>query len=142
MSSPRFNQALLNIYKQDDVAKRIAGDIVAFVDDHRTIGHSLKQAQKIARWMTSKLRFLGVQDAPRKSYIDNGPWVGCLFDTKDNQITSIVKQEKLSKGKVYIHSIAKELVEDLEQKLEFKRLERIKEYMCHLTMVYVILFSF
>ena len=73
MCSPRFNSALPNVYKWDDLAKRIAGDMVAFVDDLRAIDYSLDQAWRIARWMTSKLELLGVQNAPINRRIDNGP---------------------------------------------------------------------
>ena len=65
-----FNPALPNAYKWDSVLKRIAGDLIAYVDDLRAIGFSLEHAWRIARWVASKLEFLGIQDAVRKRRIE------------------------------------------------------------------------
>ena len=44
VGSKKYNPALPNVYKWDSRAKRIAGDLVAFIDDLRAIGYSLEQA--------------------------------------------------------------------------------------------------
>ena len=58
------------------MAKRIAGDIIADVDDLRAIGFSMEQAWLIARRVGSYLQYLGIQDAARKRRLDEGPWAG------------------------------------------------------------------
>ena len=90
VGSKKYNPALPNVYKWDSIVKRIAGDLVAFIDDLRAIGYSLEQAWRIARWIASKLEFLGIQYPPRKRRLDNGPWAGGLFDTIKGKITKTV----------------------------------------------------
>ena len=109
VGSKEYNPSLPNVYKWDSIAKRIAGDLVAFIDDLRAIGYTLEQAWLIARWIASKLEFLGVQDAPRKRRLDNGPWAGGLFDTIDGKITKTVTKAKWKKGKDYIKELRDEL---------------------------------
>jgi hypothetical protein len=64
--NPAYDPALPRVMKQDAVTRKIAGDIVAFVDDLRTPGCSIEQAWAIAHQMVSRLQYLGLQDAPRK----------------------------------------------------------------------------
>ena len=66
VGSNEYNPSLPNVYKWDSIAKRIAGDLVAFIDGFRASGYTLEQAWRISRWIASKLEFLGIQDAPRK----------------------------------------------------------------------------
>ena len=40
----KYNPALPNVFKYDDIHKRIARDLVAYVDDLRTLGFSLEEA--------------------------------------------------------------------------------------------------
>ena len=84
------NPSLPNVFKWASISKTITGDLIAFVDDLRAIGHSLEQAWQIARWVALKLEYLGIQDAPRKRRIDNRPWAGGLFDAKEDNIIKIV----------------------------------------------------
>ena len=142
LGSKQYNPSLPNVYKWDKVAQRIAGDLIAFIDDLRAIGYNLEEAWRIARWIASKLEFLGIQDAPRKRRLDNGPWAGGLFDTTKGKITKTVTKEKWNKGKKYIRELKEELTIDPKKKLEYKRLERIRGFLCHLAMVYDILFPF
>ena len=44
-----YNPALPNVYKYNEIYKRIAGDLVGYVDDLRALGFSLDEAWKIAR---------------------------------------------------------------------------------------------
>ena len=81
-----FDPAYSNIYTWDSHRKRIAGDLIAFIDDLRAIGYSLEHAWAIARWVASKLEFLGIQDAARKGRIDNGPWTEEKYGTENQKI--------------------------------------------------------
>ena len=51
--------------KVNSIQRLIAGDIRANVDHLRIIGFALEQASAIARQISSKLQYLGIQDAPR-----------------------------------------------------------------------------
>ena len=42
--SKEYNPALLNVYKWDDIAKRMTGDLIAFIDDLRAVGYTLEKA--------------------------------------------------------------------------------------------------
>ncbi len=84
--SKEYNPSLLNVYKWDKTAKKVACDLVAIIDDLRATGYTLEQAWRIARWISAKLEFLGIQDTPCKRRLDNGPWAGGLFDTIDGKI--------------------------------------------------------
>ena len=70
---------------------------------------------------------MGKQDTPRKRKLDNGPWAGGLFDTKEDMITKTVTK-KLNKAKGYIQDLAKELELDPNIKLSYKRLEEIRGF--------------
>ena len=121
-----FDPSLPNVYKWDNISKRIAGDLIAFVDDLRAIGYSLEHAWTIARWVASCLEYLGIQDAPRKRRIDNGPWAGGLFQTEDLKISKTVTQEKWRKGKRYLLEIQSTIDNNPKALLQFKELERIR----------------
>ena len=137
-----FDPAYPNVYKWDSQKNRIAGDLIAFIDDLRAVGCTLEHAWTIARWVASKLEFLGIQDAARKRRIDNGPWAGGKYGTGNKEITKTVTEEKWLKGKGYIKELIKDLKENKNRPLEYKRLERIRGFFCHLAMVYEILFPF
>ena len=120
---------------------RIAGDLVAYVDDLRAIGFSLEQAWKIVRWVASKLEFLGIQDTVRKRRIDNGPWAGGKFGTNNQKITKTVAREKWHKGRNYVMELKEDIRKNPDQLFSYKRLERIS-FFCYLAMVFEIFFPF
>jgi hypothetical protein len=68
---------------------KIAGDILAFVDDLRASGHSVEQAWAIARQVGARLQYLGIQDAPQKRRPPTqlpGAWAGSVFDTTQDRV--------------------------------------------------------
>ena len=100
------------------------------------------------------MQYLGIQDAPRKRRIDEGPWAGTIYKTSCSEVLLTVTQEKWNKGKGYIVEITKMLnwnphnFEYLKDtvlpgiKLNFKYLERVRGFLCHLAMTYPILFPY
>jgi len=137
-----YNPSLPNVMKWNNVYKRIAGDIRAFVDDLRAIGWSLDHAWKIAHLIASRLQYLGIQDAPRKRRIDNGPWAGCVYISSSTQVQRTVTSEKWSKGKAYINDLKDLVYVKKQTKLNFKMLEKIRGYLCHLAMTFDIIFPY
>ena len=93
----------------------------------------------IARWIVSRLKYLGVQDAPRKRRIDNGPSV---YGTSANQITSTVTQKKWTKGKGQLLRLDSESKNNPNVLFEYKRLGRVRGFFCHLAMAYNIFYPF
>ena len=85
---------------------------------------------------------MGSQDAPRKRRLDNGPWVGTMFDTENNTISKTVTQAKWNKGKALVQGLVEELNENPNTQFEYKRLEKIRGFLCHLAMTFDIFFAY
>ena len=137
-----YNPSLPTVYKWDNLSKMIAGDIKAFVDDLRVIGHSLENAWSIARQVATRLQYLGIQDAPRKRRIDHGPWVGTIYHTSSEKLQKSVTQKKWDKACKYIEELQTSLSQNVDTMLDYKWLEQIRGFFCHLAMTYEILFPF
>ena len=137
-----YNPTFPNVYKWDNRSKRIAGDIIAYVDDLRAIGFSMEQAWLIARRVASHLQYLGIQDAARKRRLDEGPWAGGVYSTNNRNITKSVTKEKWEKGRKLINDLIKEIGEIPLKQLSYKLLERIRGFLCHLAMVYDVIFPY
>jgi len=137
-----YNPALPSVIKWNSLAKMMAGDLKAYVDDLRAIGWSLEHAWQIARYVASRLQFLGIQDAARKRRIDNGPWAGSIFISEEDKVQRTVSKEKWEKGRRYISEISGILKNDTSAELDFKFLERVRGYLCHLAMTYNIIFPY
>lgn len=128
--------------KIDSRGNRIAGNIRAYVDDLRAVGYTLEQAWAIARRIASHLQYLGIQYALRKRRIDNGPWAGTIFNATETEIQKTVAQAKWDKGRSYIPELNEDIKSQGEQvEFNFKRLEVMRGYFCHLAMTFDILFS-
>jgi hypothetical protein len=54
------------VIKWNSVGKFMAGDAVTFVDDVRLTGSSRERCHEVHLQFTSRMQYLGIQDAPRK----------------------------------------------------------------------------
>ena len=63
---PEFDPSKPNVMKWNDMVDRLAGDVITFVDDLRASGYDRENAWRVARQITSRLQYLGIQDAARK----------------------------------------------------------------------------
>ena len=142
LGDKNYNPTFPNIYKWDERAKRIAGDLIAYVDDLRAIGFSMEEAWKIARRVCSYIQYLGIQDAARKRRLDEGPWAGGVYGTKNETISKTVTDEKWMKGRTLIFDLDSDISKDPSAPVSFKRLERIRGFLCHLAMVYDAIFPY
>ena len=61
-----YNPARPNVFKYNNINKRIAGDLVAYVDDLQTLGYYLEETWRVACQVMSRLQYLGMQDAAQK----------------------------------------------------------------------------
>jgi hypothetical protein len=111
--------------KWDASSQKIAGDIVAFVDNLRAWGHLVEQAWAILHQVVARLQYLGLQDAPRKRpppVQTAGAWAGAVFQTTDTEVIQTVSQDKwLGKGQVSDWRIKSGSVNNFN----YKRLEQI-----------------
>jgi len=142
IGSEDYNPALPNVYKWNDLVSNLAGEIKAYVDDLRVISLNIEQAWAIARLVASRLQFLGIQDAPRKRRTDNGAWAGTIYHTSPTTIQTTVSVTKWVKGKSYINFLNNEIKDNPEVMFEYKTLEQIRGFLCHLAMTYEILFPY
>ena len=137
-----YDPSLPNVFKWNKTANRIAGDILAYVDNLRVTGWSYEHAWQIARQTAARLQHLGIQDSVRKRRVDNGPWAGSIFLSSDSKIQKTVSQDKWTKGREYILELVNILAQNPQQELQFKKLEIIRGYLCHLAMTFEIIFPF
>ena len=119
-----------------------AGDVITFVDDVRIVGSSKEHCHAIHRQFTSRMQYLGIQDAPRKfrppSQDQAGAWTGTIFRVLQNVITKSVSQEKWDKGRLIVEGL-NNLIRNHPLKrptLERKLLERHTGFLNHLTMTF------
>jgi len=137
-----FNPSLPNVFKWNKIKNRLAGEIKAYVDDLRALGWSLEHAWRIAHLIAPRLQFLGIQDAPRKRRIDQGPWAGSIYVSNQEGIKKTVSAEKWIKAKQYIQEIESQLKRDPDSKFSFKYLEQVRGFLCHLALTFDLIFPF
>lgn len=143
IGQPGYNPSLPHVIKWKSWLNRPAGDSVSFVDDLRTSGYNLEESWAIARRLASRIQYMGSQDAPRKRRIDeDGPWTGTIFNTRNGKITKTVSEVKWKKGKDYILFLVDTLHDQPKAKLDYKLLEKMRGYFCHLAMTFPILFPY
>ena len=137
-----FNPSLPFVIKWDAVSNRIAAAIRAYVDDLRVIAPTRELVWAADRQVAARLQYLGSQDAPRKRRMDNGPWAGTVFGASSDTVSKTVTQAKWDRGKKLIDEIASEIASDPNTEFEYKRLERVRGYLCHLAMTYDVFFPY
>ena len=95
--------------KWNSASKMCAGDVTTFVDDVRIVGSSKEHCRSVHRQFTSRVQYLGIQDAPRKfrppSHDQAGAWTGSIFKITRKLITKSVSVEKWKKGKDIIEKL-------------------------------------
>jgi hypothetical protein len=86
-----FDPRLPRVIKWCKTAKRIAGDVVGFMDNGRGSGYSLEIALQVHQQYISKQQYLGIQDAPRKTRPPSqekcGAWAGTVIQVAPDSIT-------------------------------------------------------
>jgi hypothetical protein len=143
---PRWSPSLPRVMKWDQSVNNIASEVTAFVDDLRFSGWSEEQTWQSAHVFVSRLQYLGMQDAPRKRrppFRKTGAWAGAIFNTLNERITQTVSLEKWLKAKSYIEVILGDLsITEKAVTFEFKFLERVRGFLCHLSMTFEVIVPF
>ena len=130
------------LLKMNSSNGRVAGDVVTFVDDVRITGSSREHCHDVHRQFTSRMQYLGIQDAPRKfrppSQDQAGAWTGTIFKITKKLITKSVSQEKWDKGRSIVSSLSALVVahSDGRPRINRKELERQTGFLNHLTMTF------
>jgi hypothetical protein len=127
------------VIKWDSVHKRIAADLVAYIDDLRASGHSVEACWLIARYVSARLQHLGTQDAARKRRPPTctpGAWAGAVFRTTPTSVTVSVSQDKWEKAKNIISGLEEQLRTSGDQTVNFKSLEVARGFLGHIAMTF------
>jgi hypothetical protein len=142
--SRNHDPRLPRVMKWCDVVKRIAGDVIGFMDDERGSGHSLENTWGVHRQYVSKQQYLGIQDAPRKTHPPSqkkcGAWAGTVMRITKDQITRLVTQAKWDKGKEIIKWFREKC--DAGKGYSYKQVLSKKGFLVHLCMTYSFLVPF
>ena len=137
-----YNTTKPKIMKWNSVIGCMAGDVVTFVDDVRMTGSSRERCHEVHRQFTSRMQYLGIQDAPRKfrppSQNQAGAWTGTIFKITQNVITKTVSHKKWEKGLNIVSNLSKLISEHPFERpsLNRKELERHTGFLNHLTMTF------
>ncbi len=124
------------------VTGAVAGDVITFVDDVCIIGHSKENCHGVHRQFTSRMQFLGMQDAPRKfrppSQSGAGAWIGTIFRVTPDSISKSVSQEKWQKGISILTNLSELCRAHALRRpvLDRKQLERDTGFLNHLSMTF------
>jgi hypothetical protein len=136
--SSKFDPRLPRVMKWCKLAARIAGDVLAFMDDERGSGHSLENAWQVHRQYISKQQYLGIQDAPRKtrppSQTKCGAWAGTIMRIERDRMTRSVTQAKWDKGKATIKWFREHF--EAGKGYSYKQVLSKKGFLVHLCMTY------
>ena len=122
--------------------KSMAGDVVMFIDAVRITGALKEKCHSVHHQFTSRMQYLGFQDAPRKfrppSQDQAGAWTGTIFKITRKGITKMVSQEKWQKGKTIVEDLGRQISEHPEGRplLNRKEQERHTGFLNHLTMTF------
>ena len=76
--------------------------------------------------------------------MDKGPWAGTIFNTENGTITITVTQLKWDKAKRLVKELLAEFQTDSidDIKLDYKRLEQVRGFLCHLALTYSLIFPY
>jgi hypothetical protein len=145
--SPEYDPTKPRLYKWDAINHRIAGDLSTFVDDLRISGQTIEHAWYIARVVSSRLQYLGIQDASRKRRPPTrspGAWAGKIFETTESSVTKTISIDKWEKAKGLVKELWTRLsVENWsEVMLNYKELEITRGFLGHLSMTNEIIKGF
>lgn len=106
-----------------------------YVENLRTVGATKVLAWAATRQTTSRIQFIGIQDAPKKRRLDNKPWAEGIFSTSKVQLTNSATDIKwTTKSCKIINVLVIELKEYQNKFLEFKRLESDLGFLCLMAM--------
>lgn len=131
-----FTPALRRVYKWYLIYGPPTVGIKIYVDDLRIAAAARELGWQVAGREISRLYYLGIYDALRKTRLGNEPYTGGIFISTDTNITKSVTETKLRKGQVIIKSYVMELREDQDKICGLKRLERTWIFLYHMGMPY------
>ena len=144
-SSETFDPSRPWVYKWNNQVQAIAGDLVSFMDDFRFTGYSVENCWQCARRVSSRLQFLGMQEAARKRQppsLTPGPWAGTVVHA-NGVVTKSITQEKWNRVKTILKELRTSMgTKEHPKVLNHKKLERDRGFLNYLGMTYDIIIPF
>jgi hypothetical protein len=135
--SDGYDPSLPRIRKLQETGET-ADDVVTFYDDGRVFAASEEHAQLAIRQITSRLQYLGNQDAARKRRAISqrpGAWAGGIVYSDQNVLRTFTSPDKWNKAKLFLDWAWACLNAD-EGKLERKKFQSGKGFLVHMSMCY------
>jgi len=131
-----YNPSKPRVYKIRKDGK-IAGDLFVYIDDLRITGVSEESCWEGAHQVSSRMSWLGMQDAPRKRRrpsLEPGAWAGTVVHSSKGEVSVLIGQKKWDKTKLWIDWMS-EHVED-EDGMDHKELERCRGFLVYVSRTY------
>jgi hypothetical protein len=134
-----YDPTLPKLLRWNSLQSCMAGDVIAFIDDVRMTGASKEKCHEVHRQFTSRMQYLGFQDAPRKfrppSQTSAGAWTGTIFSVGKSVITKTVSQEKWDKGRTLVTELSNQCIKEVgnRPRMNRKELERSTGFLNHLS---------
>jgi hypothetical protein len=134
--SPTYDPRLPWVYRTRKDGG-IAGDSPTYVDDVRVVAASLRQCWQLAHQFASRMSYLGIQVAGRKTRAPSqhpGAWAGIVAFVSPDDIGVSCLKEKWLKAQHIISDTLSDL--DTQGMLDHKVLEQRRGFLNHLQRVY------
>lgn len=137
--SSNYDPRLPWISKVKDVKGQVlvAALLVSYVDDLRVAGVNESDCWKVMHHISSRLGYLGLQFAARKSRppsLTPGPWAGSVVHTADGKVCVSCTPLKWSKAKAIILNLLNRV--DQKLPLNHKELEKDRGFLVHVQHTY------
>jgi hypothetical protein len=140
---PSYNPRLAKVSKLDSRTGTTAGDMLTYVDDTRTTGRSSSHCWAVSHRTSTRLCYLGMQDALRKRTLPSqraGAWTGSLTQTPSSGIVVSCTQEKWTRARQYISDLQTTLQDGGH--FDHKDLERKRGFLVYVARTYPSLMPF
>ena len=97
----KFDSTFPWVYKWDKSRRCVGADIQSYINDLRLAGWGEEFLQRLIRYVSSQLQWLGIQDAARKRtgpHYGTLPWAGTISSTDSGKVCRTVSQERWDKA--------------------------------------------
>jgi hypothetical protein len=115
----------------------MASDVVTYVDDMRSVGHSRDSCWEVGHTLACWYSWLGIQVTSRKTRPPSqtpGAWAGAVVSTGAQGVGVKCSQDKCDKAKALLQDILAEL--ERSDQLQYKPLEQKRGFFIHLQRTY------
>ena len=128
------------VYKWDNIHKSVAGPSVTFVDDSRASGKDSEHVWQVSQQAATHLQYLWIQNAPRTirppTQVRTGAWAGSIIEASQDSVFKSIAKSNWDRVLPIIRRILQEIELTVDDKLDFKHLERERGFLVRNIMTY------